>query len=202
MLAAGAGAVLAGAIWVAGAFGPGGPGERPAGAGGSAVSAGESGHAFNEGTPGSAASASGPAGELIPAPVTVQLDSPDPLEAVRGLAAVRSLAFSSGRLELLELVNVPGSPASAADERIKGELQASGRILSGFTSSVEDLDLQPGSPPGHAIVQVTSATSSYEEKDRSGAVVAAAGAAAEQKLRLVLDSVDGRWRISDVLPGS
>lgn len=202
VLAAGAGAVLAGAIWAAAAFGPGGPGESPAGAGGLAVSAGESTHAVNGGSGESGAGASGPAVELIPAAVAAQLDSPDPLEAVRGLAAVRSLAFSSGRFELLELINVPGSAASAADGRIKGELQASGRILTGFTSTVEDLDLQPGSPPGHAIVGVTSATSSYQERDRSGAVVAAAGPAAGQKLRLVLVSSEGRWQITDVLPGT
>jgi predicted acylesterase/phospholipase RssA len=39
------------------------------------------------------------------------------------------------------------------------------------------------------------------EQDSSGAVVAAAAAGTEQALRLVLVSLDERWRITDVLPG-
>jgi hypothetical protein len=115
---------------------------------------------------------------------------------------VRSLAFTSGRLELLDLVNAPGSAASAADARIKAGLQESGHVLAGLTSSVSNLQVQSGSSPSQAVVGVTSATSAYEERDASGAVVAAGAPVAAQNLRLVLVAVDGRWRITDVLPGS
>ncbi|MDQ5861416.1 MAG: serine/threonine protein kinase, partial [Actinomycetota bacterium] len=70
------------------------------------------------------------------------------------------------------------------------------------TSSVSNLHVHPGSSSGQVVVGVTSATSSYEERDSSGAVVAAGAPVAAQNLRLVLVSVDGRWRITDVLPGS
>jgi serine/threonine protein kinase len=203
LLAVGAGAVVASAIWVGGDFGPDGPWVAPAGPG--AVAAGSC-----DGTHGPVEAESadtGPADSMladagVPAAAAAQLESADPLEAVRGLAAVRSLAFSSGRLELLDRVNAPGSAASAADEGLKAELQASGHVLAGFTSTVTNLQVQPGSPSGQVIIGVTSATSPYAETDASGAVVAVGASAAAQNLRLVLVSVDGRWRITDVLPGS
>ncbi|MHA7289439.1 serine/threonine protein kinase [Arthrobacter sp. MDT3-24] len=206
LLAVGTGAIVAGAIWAAGAFGPEGPWAVPAGPGAVAASAGDRTGARAEAE--NAAAGELVTGELdtmlgaagVPADAAAQLDSADPLEAVRGLAAVRSLAFSSGRLELLDLVNAPGSAASAADAGLKAELQESGHVLAGFTSSVADLQIQPGSPSGQVVVSVTSATSPYEERDASGAIVAAGAPAAAQNLRLVLVSVDGRWRITDVLP--
>lgn len=188
LLATGAGAAVAGVIWAAGVFGPEGPWAVPAGPGTVAVTSDDK--------------PPGPAGAGIPAAAAAQLDSADPLEAVQGLATVRSLAFSSGRLELLDLINAPGSAASAADGRIRAELQESGHVLAGFTSSLSNLQVRPGSSSGQVVVALTSATSSYEQKDLSGAVVAAGAPVAAQNLRLVLVSVDGRWRITDVLPGS
>ncbi len=64
-----------------------------------------------------------------------QLASPDPEEAVRGLARLRSLAFSSGDFGLLDQVNVPASAAAVADGRISARLKDSGRVLAGFTTS-------------------------------------------------------------------
>lgn len=202
LLAAGAGALVAAGIWIAAAFGPAGPWTAQAGTGEPPASSVATNGAGATAGNGSGQGSGTPAESLIPAEVSARLDSADPLEAVRGLAAVRSLAFSSGRLELLDIVNVPGSAASAADTRLKDQLQASGNVLDGFTSTVADLTVQPGSSSVRAVVRVTSATSPYEEKDRSGAVVAAASPGAEQQLRLVLVSADGRWRITDVLPGS
>jgi serine/threonine protein kinase len=188
LLAAGAGAVVAGVIWAAGVFGPGAPWAVPAGPAAVAVTSDEK--------------SPGPAGAGIPAAAAAQLDSADPREAVQGLATVRSLAFSSGRLELLDLDNAPGSAASAADARLRAELQVSGHILAGFTSSISNLQVQPGSSSGQVVVALTSATSSYVQKDLSGAVVATGEPVAARNLRLVLVSVDGRWRITDVLPES
>lgn len=202
LMAAGACAIVAVAVWAAGAFGPDAPWVGPAGAG--AVAAGSGDRTGGEAEADSADS--GPvdsmlAGAGVPAAAAAQLGSADPLEAVRGLAVLRSLAFSSGRLELLDLVNAPGSAAAAADAGLKAELQASGHILAGFTTSVSNLAVQPGSASSQVVVGVRTATSPYEETDASGAVVAAGAPVAARNLRLVLVSVDGRWRITDVLPG-
>lgn len=137
----------------------------------------------------------------IPEDVTAKLGSADPGEAVQGLASLRSLAFSSGRLELLDQVNVQGSTAEAADERIGGPLRESGHVLAGFTSILSDVRVLPESNESRAVVAVTSAASSYEEQDRTGAPVATGPAAPARQLRLVLVPVDGKWRITEILPG-
>ncbi|WP_255768478.1 protein kinase domain-containing protein [Pseudarthrobacter sulfonivorans] len=203
LLAAGAAAMVAGAIWTAGAFGPGGPfaalaGVEEQGTGSDSARAVPKG--FDQGSDVPALEGAGNSG--IPAAIAARLGSTDPAEAVHGLAAVRAMAFSSGRLELLDLVNAPGSAAAATDARLKDELQGTGRLLAGFTSTVADVQVQPGSPAGQAIVGVTSETSPYVEQDSSGAVVAAGGAGTKQALRLVLVALDGQWRLADVLPGS
>ena len=104
-------------------------------------------------------------------------------------------------MKLLDLVNVPGSTAAAADAHLKDELQGSGHVLAGFTSTVSNVEVQPGGSAERAVVGVTSATSAYVEQDSSGEVVAVGASGAEQHLRLVLVSLEGQWRISDVLPG-
>lgn len=199
LLLAGAVAVAAGVIWTAGAFGPGGPLEGRTGPRqltGAGIADG-TGPAYT-GRPAEAGSADTP----IPSEVADQLAAADPAVAVHGLAAVRSLAFSSGRLELLDLVNAPESPAAAVDARIKGDLEGSGHLLAGFTSTVTNARVQPGSTPERAVVGVTSATSSYVQQDTSGQAVATEAPGTHQVLRLVLVRQDGQWRISDVLPGS
>ncbi len=137
----------------------------------------------------------------VPGNVRAQLGSADPAEAVHGLAWIRSLAFSSGRLELLYQVNAPGSAAAAADERISGPLRENGHILAGFTATLSNVRTHGDSSATRAVVGVTSATSSYEEQDPSGTVVAEGQAAAGQELRLVVVPVDGKWRIAEILPG-
>jgi serine/threonine protein kinase len=137
----------------------------------------------------------------IPEDITAMLGSEDPGEAVRGLASLRSLAFRSGRLELLDQVNVQGSTAAAADERIGGPLRESGHVLAGFTSTLSEVRVHPDSNSSRAVVAVTSAASSYEEQDRTGALVATGPPAPARQLHLVLVPVDGRWRITEILPG-
>ena len=137
----------------------------------------------------------------IPADIPARVGSADPEEAVQGLAALRSLAFSSGRLELLEQVNVQGSTAAAADEQIGGPLRASGHVLAGFTSFLSEVRVLPDSDDNRAVVALTSAASPYEEQDRSGALVAKGPAAPAQQLKLVLVQVEGKWRILEILPG-
>lgn len=187
-MAAAAATVVAGAMWAAGAFGPSGLWSGPA--------AGQEPSSVSSEVAAADATDAG-----IPDHVSAQLGSADPVEAVHGLAWIRSMAFSSGRLELLDHVNAPGSAAFAADEQIRRRLQESGHVLAGFTSTLSNVQIQPGRSAGRAVVGVTSATSPYEEQDLSGAVVAAGPAGEGQELRLVLVPVDGRWRIMDILPG-
>lgn len=146
------------------------------------------------------------AGAAVPTDVQAQLASADPEEAVRGLALLRSLAFSSGDFGLLEQVNVPASAAAAADARISARLEESGRVLAGFTTLLSDVaeDADPFGDSGSsvAVVAVTVGTSAYQERDATGAVLADAAAAPEQQLRLVLVAVEGRWRIQDILPAA
>jgi hypothetical protein len=137
----------------------------------------------------------------IPEDVAAKLGSADPGEAVQGLASLRSLAFRSGRWELLEQVNVHGSTAAAADERTGGLLRESGHVLAGFAGILSEVRVHPDSTSSRAVVTVTSAASSYEEQDRTGALVATGLAAPARQLQLVLLPVEGKWRITEILPG-
>jgi hypothetical protein len=121
---------------------------------------------------------------------------------VQGLSLLRSLAFASGRLDLLDEVNQPGAGAAAADRKISERLRASGHTLAGFSSTLSQVQAEEGGTAARAVVAVTSASSAYEEKDARGAVVATGASGPEQRLRVVLVSVDGKWRVSEILPGA
>jgi hypothetical protein len=190
-VAAAALAAVAGGCWLAGAgVTSAGPGSPPASESAGTAAATPETHPV-------AAPQADPAGAA-----RQQAASPDPAVAVRGLSSLRSLAFSTGRLELLNEVNQPGSGAAAADQQISGRLQASGHTLAGFSSTLSQAQAEEGGTAARAVVAVMSASSAYEEKDAQGAVVAAGAAGAEQQLRVVLVSVDGKWRVSEILPGS
>lgn len=147
--------------------------------------------------------ASGSAGtrDGLAAAARQQARAPDPVQAVRGLAALRDLAFSSGDLGLLDEVNVEGSPAAVTDERTAELLRSSGHVLAGFSSTLADLRTEEGATAAQAVVRVHSGSSAYEEKDAEGSVVATGSAGSGRQLRLVLVAVDGAWRISEILPG-
>ncbi|QCB98131.1 serine/threonine protein kinase [Arthrobacter sp. PAMC25564] len=130
------------------------------------------------------------------------LDSSDPVEAVRGLARLRALAFGSGDFGLLEQVNVPGSSAAAADGVIRSRLSESGHVLADFSTALTRLEASPESTPARAVVAISAVSSAYQERDAAGAVVAEAAAGSEQRMRLVLVPVEGLWRIQDILPGA
>jgi serine/threonine protein kinase len=138
----------------------------------------------------------------VPPQVRAQLDSQNPEEAVRGLAWLRSRAFSTGDFGLLDQVNVPASSAAVADSRISASLKGSGRVLAGFTTVLTQVAGTEDSGGPLAVVAVAVSTSAYQERDTAGVVVSEAAAAPEQRLRLVLASVQGRWRIQDILPAS
>ncbi|MDR7083932.1 serine/threonine protein kinase [Arthrobacter ginsengisoli] len=139
---------------------------------------------------------------VISPEVQDQLASTDPEEAVRGLAQLRSLAFSSGDFGLLDQVNVPASTAAVADGRISAGLRESGRVLAGFTILLTGVAAEGNNGPSQAVVVVTAGTPAYQERDSTGAVLAEAAAGPEQRLRLVLAPVEGRWRIQDILPAA
>ncbi|MDR6559074.1 serine/threonine protein kinase [Arthrobacter pascens] len=136
----------------------------------------------------------------IPAAVRSQLRAGNPVEAVKGLAWLRSTAFSEGRLELLAEVNAPNSPAAAADRRISVRLRDSRTVLAGFTTSLARIRSLPESTGARAVVAVTAATSGYVERSAAGAVVATGLPQPSLDLRLVLLRIDGRWLISEILP--
>lgn len=125
----------------------------------------------------------------------------DPAEAVVGLAALRSMAFSRGRPELLDEVNSDGSPADSADRKTIRQLAAAGTVLAGFTTGLSAVQLEPGSTEAKAVVQATSTTSAYEERDSAGALVGTGQAGQPLALRLVLVSGADGWRIVEILPG-
>ncbi|MEY9776163.1 serine/threonine protein kinase [Arthrobacter sp. MW3 TE3886] len=158
-----------------------------------------------------AAPSEGPAGEPLPSAadggatailpdLEALLASADPVEAVRGLARLRSLALSSGDFSLLDAVNAPESAAAASDGRIRTQLSASGHVLAGFSTSLTRIETTADNSAARAVVAVTTEPSAYREVDGNGATVAEVPAGSAQQLRLVLVPVDGRWRIQDVLP--
>ncbi len=150
-----------------------------------------------------AESSAGVPGELpaeIPQEIREQIDSGAPDQAARGLAWLRSTAFSSGRHDLLNEVNVMGSDAAEADARTVAVLARSGHRLAGFTTTLSKVDTERESTTDRAVLSITASASAYQELDASGALVANRAAGGEEQLRLVLLLVDGRWRIQEILP--
>ena len=73
-------------------------------------------------------------------------------------------------------------------------------MLAGFTTFLAEVAATGDSVRPRAVVAVAVSTSAFQERDAAGAIVAETAAAPEQRLRLVLAPVEGRWRIQDVLP--
>ncbi|TLM72545.1 serine/threonine-protein kinase [Pseudarthrobacter sp. NamB4] len=194
VLPAAAAAAAAGAWWLAGAAGL--PAESAPAPDSAAV------NAEAAATAEAARESSGTNGEDFAAAAREQARAADPVKAVAGLGALRDLAFSRGSLELLHEVNVEGSPAAQADARTAGELRSSGHVLAGFSSTLKDLRAEEGATASRAVVSLLSGSSAYEERDARGNVVRTGTAGSPVELRLVLVAVDGRWRISEILPGS
>lgn len=148
------------------------------------------------------AGGNGVAAPDVPAGIRGMLRSGSPEEAVHGLAWVRAAAFSTGSFELLNEINVKGSRAEAADQEIAQRLLESGHVLAGFSTTLSRTEIEAESTAVRAVVGITMVTSAYDEKDSSGSTVAVRPASGEEKLRLVLLQIDGRWRVQEILPVS
>lgn len=142
----------------------------------------------------------GAAGSPVQAEARQLALSQRPEEAVRGLAGLRSAALSSGELGLLDEVNLENSPAAAADAKVSGKLRDTGHVLAGFSTTLTRAEAAPGGSDSRAVVAITAVNSEYRETDAGGNVVAVEPAGPEQRLRLVLVSSGGRWRIQEILP--
>ncbi len=154
----------------------------------------------NPTVPASAPASPGPSGGMSET-VRMQLQSDRPEEAIRGLSALRDSALRTGKLELFADVNAAGSPAAAADAKLRAQMEKEGVVLAGFTTILKDIRVS--SPAGNveaAVIAVVE-TSRFEERDASGKLVRAREAVPPQQLRLVLSKVDGGWRIVDILAG-
>lgn len=149
----------------------------------------------------------------LPDGVRDKLTSTDPRQAVRALARLRSYAFSSGRTQLLELVNVPGSPAMSADRSIEERIERTGHVFAGFEtriSAVERLrapehggNQESGGSDGArsetVFMAVTASSDGFVERDKNGKVVSHHRQDQQQRLVLKLRRIDGQWLIDNVL---
>ena len=134
----------------------------------------------------------------------------DPLTVLPLLSRLREQAFETADAELLKLVNVPSSPAMAADEGAVLELRDRGHTLSGLTIELTDLtpvELSSGAavatdsagPGGHVVaVAATATTSGFDEVTPSGDVHRTETSPVTQQLVFVLQRGPDHWRISAV----
>ncbi|MFF2299386.1 serine/threonine-protein kinase [Arthrobacter sp. NPDC058127] len=193
VVGAGSGAAVwwAGTVWWAGDLGPGaGPPTL-----GAASTTGQEDRSANE--PGN--TRQGTVLDGVPAAVLGQIRSEKPEEAISGLSAIRDTALSSGKFELLDLVNVQGSAAAASDGKLRDELIGAGLVLAGFSTILTSVRVEGVPDPDRATVAVTVATSAYEERDAAGTAVRARPPGKPQELRLVLQRGGGSWRITEIL---
>lgn len=137
----------------------------------------------------------------LPAEVRRGLVANEVPQALAAIAWVRSHALASGRLELLELVNEPGSPAAKADEALAATLKQSGHRFSGFNTDISHVTVIK-STHDSALVGAHVQTSAYLEQDSKGSVVQSQDKAQTQQLNFTLTNVKGQWFIQEVHTGS
>ncbi|MBT8159390.1 MULTISPECIES: serine/threonine-protein kinase [Arthrobacter] len=142
----------------------------------------------------------GPAASAEPPPGIIErIRGEDPVEALRALSEARDAAFSTGRPDLLEHVNVEGSAAAAADRKIADGLEGAGLVLAGFSSTLLSIQAENSPVPDRASLAVTVETSAYEERDAAGKAMRSVPPGKRQELKVVLVRVSGAWRISEIL---
>ncbi|MCY0904271.1 serine/threonine protein kinase [Arthrobacter sp. H14-L1] len=134
----------------------------------------------------------------VPDSIRIRLASNAPSEALGALAWLRSYAFSSGQPNMLQFVNVSGSPAAAADGDVAAALEQKGHVLSGLESQVLNVTELADELPDSAELNATTVTSGFAEQDGQGVVVRTQPDAVTQQLLFVLHREQGRWRIAEV----
>jgi serine/threonine protein kinase len=143
-----------------------------------------------------------PESSSLPEGLKQELRSDDLAVVVPALAAVRDVALREGPVELLAVINAPGSPAEAADHQVADHLRTAGTVFAGLATTVTAVTIEEPPQPDHAMVGLVAATSAYEERRSSGSVVRSEPAGTPQHLRLHLERSDGRWQIVEILAGT
>jgi hypothetical protein len=137
----------------------------------------------------------------LPPALSAQLRSEQPESALAALAAVRDLALSEGRPDLLDVVNVPNSPAARADQALAGQLGAQGVHLAGFRTMLRGAQLA-SKDGNHAVVDVAAAGTGYEERTAQDQLLTWHPAGEEEQISVVLVREAGKWRVSEILAAS
>ncbi|MDO5753994.1 serine/threonine-protein kinase [Arthrobacter sp.] len=136
----------------------------------------------------------------LPAKIQNGLAQEAALEALPALAWLRSYALSSADSDLLEKVNVPGSPAWEADTAVMASLLERGHSFTGLETSIVQAGIvQADAGAPQMTVQATVATSPFAELDASGNVVHQQETEQQQALRIVMSKTGGRWMIEQIL---
>ncbi|WP_394941030.1 serine/threonine protein kinase [Psychromicrobium sp. YIM B11713] len=137
-------------------------------------------------------------GQEIPAAMSQATSSDDPLLVLRALSWWRAEAFRSGRAELLEKVNLPGSTAMLNDQRLLQELKNRKHLLRGFDIVVQGLSREQGSQAGWLVVRASFRFSAFQERGIDGSLFSSQSMPTQQDLRLVLKLHQGHWLIAQV----
>jgi hypothetical protein len=126
-------------------------------------------------------------------------DPADPGAAVPALSGHRVAAFSTGSRAPLDLADVAGSPALAADEAVLATLAAQGTVLQGLALEVRDVVLV--SHVGDAAsVRVTTVSSAHRVvRTADDSVVRDVPESAPRTVELALRHVDSGWRVEAVV---
>ncbi|NQD87400.1 serine/threonine protein kinase [Paenarthrobacter sp. CM16] len=156
------------------------------------------------------------AGGLVPKPGTASsgelpkvlaegLHAEDPAVAVASMSSVRDVALGQGKLDLLDVVNAPGSPAEASDKLLADHLRKAGTVYAGFSTTISVISVSGSPEAGDAVVTVTASTSSYVENgsganDASNAQAQPQPPGPPRDLSVHVMRADGRWWIVEILP--
>lgn len=147
------------------------------------------------------APAGAPGGEPPEPPELAVLTGDDPVAAAEVLTVIRARAFAQGNPRLLDWVNLPGSPAAAADLEQVLALQERSERLEGLSVAVLESSAAGGSGQ-RTRVSVSAELSGWMQVRRDGTQAAAPGGPMRQEVLLELARTGEQWRIAAVLPAA
>ena len=140
-------------------------------------------------------------GEPPEPPELAVLTGDDPVAAAEVLTVIRARAFAQGNPRLLDWVNLPGSPAEAADLEQVLALQERSERLEGLSVAVLETSAAGGSGQ-RTRVSVSAELSGWMQVHRDGTQAAAPGGPMRQEVLLELARTGEQWRIAAVLPAA